>query len=50
MCVLYAYIFLYMLVTTINEKRGHEFKRKQEKIHRRVWKKQREGENNVIIL
>lgn len=46
MCIICIYIpiYAYMFVTTINEKRGHEFKRKQGKVYGRIWKEERKGE------
>lgn len=38
-----------MYVMTINEKRGHEFGREQGGAYVRVWRKGREGRNDVIM-
>lgn len=42
-------MYVLMYVTTINEIRGHEFEREQERVHSKVWREEREGGNNVII-
>lgn len=45
-------IFKYVCVsvTTIDEKRNHEFERKNEDIYKGFWRKRRDGRNNEIIL
>jgi hypothetical protein len=30
--------------------RGHEFERRQGELYGRVWREERKGENNVIII
>ena len=35
-----------MLVTTINEKCGHEFEREQGEVYGRVWREERGGGND----
>ena len=32
------------------KKRGHEFEREQGRVHWKVWREEREGWNNVIII
>jgi hypothetical protein len=32
------------------EKGGHGFEREQERLHGRVWKEEREGESDIIIV
>lgn len=35
---------------TFNEKRSHKHEREQGGIHRKIWKEEREGGEDVIIL
>lgn len=35
--------------TYVTKKRGHEFERDQKVVHGRVWREEREGQNDVII-
>jgi hypothetical protein len=39
-----------MHMTTINEKRGHEFEGTQGEIYRRIWREAWEGGNYVTTL
>lgn len=47
-CILYRQIKLYIL--TINEKRGHGFRREHVRIYRRIWREEWEGGNDIIII
>lgn len=56
----FAAVFLYLgthihihthhTFTTIKDKKDCEFEREQGGVHERIWKKEREGGNDVIIL
>ena len=43
-------IHTYVYVTTINGKEGHELERKRGRLYEGIWREEREGENDVIIL
>ena len=34
----------------IDENRGHELEREQEEVHGKIWRKEREERNGVIII
>lgn len=44
-----VYMYTYMYLTNINEKRGSNLKKSKEK-YRKVWMEETEGENDMIIL
>ncbi len=46
----YIHTYTYMHMTTINEKRGHEFEGTQGEIYRRIWREAWEGGNYVTTL
>lgn len=39
-----------MYVTTINAKGSHEFEREQGRLNGRVWRNEKEGENDAVII
>jgi hypothetical protein len=39
-----------MCITKINFKRGHKFERQQKKIYGKVWRKERDKINYVIMI
>lgn len=43
------YVYTYMWVTTINDKRGYGFERKQRGVYERDGREDREERNDVIV-
>lgn len=44
------YTFMHIYVTKINEKGGHKLKRKHGGIYGKLWREEREGDNDVILF
>lgn len=45
--IVYVYTYTFAYVTTINERRRHEFEKEQGWLYRRVWREKREGRNII---
>lgn len=44
------YAYTYMHVTAINEKRGMNLKEIREWVYGKVWREERKGRNDMIII
>lgn len=44
------YVYTYIHVIVIHDKRGNDFEKEKRRVYRRVWREERQGVNDVTLL